>query len=309
MASTLSDGRGALVVGLEPDHEERLVGRRDVVDEVEADHRQHALHAGDRLDHLLDLGDDRLGAVERGAFGQAQRGEEAALVLGRQEALGRDAVHPERHRGRDRHGEDDDHGDPDQPADDPGVAVAAPVDGAQHMAHRPRPVSPRFSSTEQSAGLRVSALIAEITIEVETATANWRNSVPLRPGRNATGTNTDSSTRVMAITGPVISAIASLVASGIERSGSLLDHALDVLDHHDRVVDHDADRDHQRQQRHGVGGVADHQHHREGADDRHRHGHEGNQRRAQLAEEQEHHDRHQHEGDDQRMDHLGRRSR
>ena len=56
-------------------------------------------------------------------------------------------------------------------------------------------------------------------MEVETATANWRNSWPLRPGMKATGTNTDSRTRVMAITGPVISAIASLVASGIDSSG------------------------------------------------------------------------------------------
>ena len=63
-------------------------------------------------------------------------------------------------------------------------------------------------------------MIAEIIIEVETATANWRNSWPLMPGMNATGTNTDSSTRVIAMIGPVISAIAFLVASGIDSSGS-----------------------------------------------------------------------------------------
>ena len=54
----------------------------------------------------------------------------------------------------------------------------------------------------------------------DTATANWRNSWPLMPGMKATGTNTDSSTRVMAMIGAVISPIAFLVASGIERSGS-----------------------------------------------------------------------------------------
>ena len=34
---------------------------------------------------------------------------------------------------------------------------------------------PGFSSTEQSAGESVSALTAEISMAVETVTANWRN--------------------------------------------------------------------------------------------------------------------------------------
>ena len=56
-------------------------------------------------------------------------------------------------------------------------------------------------------------------METDTATANWRNSWPLTPGMKATGTKTDSSTRVMAMIGAVISPIAFLVASGMERSG------------------------------------------------------------------------------------------
>ena len=63
-------------------------------------------------------------------------------------------------------------------------------------------------------------MIAEITIETETATANCRNSCPLIPGMNATGTNTDNRTSVIAMIGPVISAIAFLVAIGIDSSGS-----------------------------------------------------------------------------------------
>ena len=133
-------------------------------------------------------------------------------------------------------------------------------------------VPPRFSSTEHSAGLSVSALIAEMIIAVETATANWRNSWPLMPGMKATGTNTDSSTRVMAMIGAVISRHRLLGRLGDRKLGLLLDHALDVLDDHDGVVDHDADGQHQRQQRDGVGGIADQQQDGEGADDRHRHG-------------------------------------
>ena len=51
-------------------------------------------------------------------------------------------------------------------------------------------------------------------------TANWRNSVPVRPGMNAIGTNTDSRTRLMARIGPVIWRIALRVASAGDRSGS-----------------------------------------------------------------------------------------
>ena len=63
-------------------------------------------------------------------------------------------------------------------------------------------------------------MIAEISIDTETATANWRNSSPVMPGMKATGTNTDRRTRVMAMMGAVISPIAFLVASLTERSGS-----------------------------------------------------------------------------------------
>ena len=63
-------------------------------------------------------------------------------------------------------------------------------------------------------------MIAEITIETDTATANCWNSWPLMPGMKATGTNTESSTSVIAMIGAVISPIALLVASFAERCGS-----------------------------------------------------------------------------------------
>ena len=71
-------------------------------------------------------------------------------------------------------------------------------------------------NTAHSAGDSVSALIAEMIIETETATANCRNSSPEMPGMNATGTNTDSSTSVMAMIGAVISFIARRAASAGE---------------------------------------------------------------------------------------------
>ena len=74
--------------------------------------------------------------------------------------------------------------------------------------------------TEHKAGASDRALIAEISIETETATANWRNSSPVMPGMKATGTKTESSTIVMAMMGAVISPMALRVASLTESSGS-----------------------------------------------------------------------------------------
>ena len=97
-------------------------------------------------------------------------------------------------------------------------------------------------------------MIAEISIETETATANWRNSSPLMPGMNATGTNTESSTSVMAMIGACDLAH-GLAGRLLGREVRLLLHdALDVLDHHDGVIDHDADGEHEGQQGHGIGG-------------------------------------------------------
>ena len=84
-------------------------------------------------------------------------------------------------------------------------------------------------------------------------TANCRNSVPETPGMKATGTNTESSTKVIAMIGPVISAIAFLVASAGAQVRLLLQHPFDVLDDDDGVIDQNADRQHHCEQRNGVG--------------------------------------------------------
>ena len=71
----------------------------------------------------------------------------------------------------------------------------------------------------------------------------------------------------------------------------------DVLEHHDGVVDHQADGQHRGQQRQRVDRIIE-RHHDDGrGDDGHRNRDRGNQRGAQRAEEQEDHDQHQ----DQRL--------
>ena len=69
------------------------------------------------------------------------------------------------------------------------------------MPRMTRPMMPRLApvwrrNTPHSAGDRVSAFIAEITMAMLMVTANWRNRLPDRPGMKAIGTNTDSSTSV-----------------------------------------------------------------------------------------------------------------
>src|SRR5215510_2874051 len=94
------------------------------------------------------------------------------------------------------------------------------------MALRTYFMGPRLGPCEarsrmlQRAGLKVRALMAEMTIETDTATANCRKSWPLMPGMKATGTKTDNRTSVMAMIGAVIWPIAFIVASLGERFGS-----------------------------------------------------------------------------------------
>ena len=120
----------------------------------------------------------------------------------------------------------------------------------------------------------------------------------------ATGTNTDSSTSVMAMIGAKICPIATLGRLAGRQLGMLLHHLLDRLDHDDRVVHDDADGEHDRQQRDGIGRIADRVQHDERADQADRHGDRRDERRAQVAEEQIDDQHDQDEGLDQRLLHL-----
>ena len=83
----------------------------------------------------------------------------------------------------------------------------------------PRWAPPWRRNTPHSAGDSVSAFSAEISMATQIVTANCWNSTPDSPGMKAIGTNTDSSTSVMAMIGPVICVIASFVASRGGMSG------------------------------------------------------------------------------------------
>ena len=71
---------------------------------------------------------------------------------------------------------------------------------------------------------------------------------------------------------------------------------LDVLHHHDGVVDDDADGQDQAEQGEVVQGEMRREHHREGADQGHRNGDDRDQSRPPALQEDDHHDHHEHQG-------------
>ena len=101
---------------------------------------------------------------------------------------------------------------------------------------------------------------------------------------------------------------------GIERPAMLRLHMpVNILDHDDGVIDHQADGQHQRQQRQEIDRVSQRQHHEEGADQRQRHGNDGDDDGAQASQEEEDDEGHDderfrqrfHDLDDGGVDELG----
>ena len=88
---------------------------------------------------------------------------------------------------------------------------------------------------------------------------------------------------------------------GVMAGHALLDIVRGAFDHDDGVVDHDADREHDRKQGRDVDGEAERRHRRKGADDRHRHGGRRHQHRAPVLQEDQDHDEHEQAGLDQRL--------
>src|SRR6266851_4796359 len=64
----------------------------------------------------------------------------------------------------------------------------------------------------ESAGVSVKALNVEMATENAMVSANWRNKIPVVPGNNATGTNTETKTSEVAITALATSFIATEAA-------------------------------------------------------------------------------------------------
>ena len=153
------------------------------------------------------------------------------------------------------------------------------------------------SSSADSAGDSVSALKAEMITDTAMVTANCWYSRPVMPGMNAVGMNTADRMMAMAMTGPETSSMPLSAASLGDKP--LLDVVLHDLDDHDGVVHHQADGQHQAEERQRVDGEAEQREQRERADQRHRHRQQRDERRAPALQEDEHHDDDEHDGLDQ----------
>ena len=88
---------------------------------------------------------------------------------------------------------------------------------------------------------------------------------------------------------------------GVIRTQTSVDALLDVLDLDDRIVDENADHEGEPQQGHHVQAEPEHVHEEEGRNQRDRHRDGGDQRRAPIAQEDEHDERSQQHAFEQRV--------
>ena len=165
-----------------------------------------------------------------------------------------------------------------------------------------RPAKPRLLCTTRrnrlhSIGVSVTDTTPEIRIAVVIVTANSRNSRPSIPLMNRIGMNTAASDVVIVrIVKPISREPLSAASSG---AFAVLHVPHDVLEHHDRVVDDEADREDERHHRQVVQAEVQHLHDGERAEDRERQRQRRNERgRAVVQEQVDHADdedqRHQH---------------
>ncbi len=84
---------------------------------------------------------------------------------------------------------------------------------------------------------------------------------------------------------------------GLQRGFAGFQIAVDILDHHDRIIDHETGRNRERHQREVVEAVSEQVHHAKSSDQRKRNGDAGDDGCRQIPQEQEHHHDHQHDGE------------
>ena len=258
-------------------------------------------------DDLVGVGHRLFGPLQRGRIGKLDRRQEIALVLVGNEAGRHPAEAPTGqvkqpavdHQHQQAHAQQfsdrpqvsaDGEGkclveEPEEPAEQEVETPAragrgARAAGLSKMAHR--------------AGLRVSELNAERTVETAIVKANWRKNRPVIPVMNTQGTNTRG--QHQADGDHRRRDLGHRLMGGGARRHPLFDMVFRGLDHHDGVVNDDADGQHQAEQRKRVEAEPHQRHGGESADDGHRHGDQGDQRRTPVLQEHQHHHGHQQHG-------------
>src|SRR5580704_16696753 len=284
--------------------QEGVVRQIAAVEQRIADDRQRVLYGRQVLQDILDALGHVAGPRDRGAIGQLDHDEEGPLVLLRQEAGRNNPGDAEDGAGKDsdrRQGQD---GQPQQRAHDPGIAVARPIDAAQHLRYDPA----AWSCVAQEQRAERGRQRQRIDRRDQHRSAD-RDGELAEQGAGDAGNEGDRHEHREQHQRDGDDGRGDLRHGPFGRFAwrqirLLLEHALDVLNHHDRIVDDDADRHDHGEQRHRVGGIPQPQQDREGGDQADRNRDHGNDRRTKAAQEQEDHDDDQDERLGQRVQHL-----
>ncbi len=268
---------------------------------------------------VVHAADDILGAVERRAIGQLREADQVLLVLRRHEAARNgleqaDGGHRQHHVDRHHHG---------LARDRLGDAAAVARSAAGEQA-----VEPLEEASEDGLHAAREAILGLIVPAQEQRGQGRRQREGVHRGDHR-GDGDRQRELLVELAGQSADEgerhehrgqherdrddrardFAHRAIRGLARTQPALDVSLDVLDHHDRVVDHDADGEHEAEQRQRVDREPEHAHDGERADHRHRHGQQRDDGGAPGLQEQ---DDDQHDEDDrldQRMhDGLDRRA-
>ena len=141
-------------------------------------------------------------------------------------------------------------------------------------------------------GVSVRDTKSEMSTATVTVMPNSKKNLPTMPFMNATGTNTATMDNVVAMTARPISEEPSREAC---IGGSPFLHpAVDVLEHHDGVVDQNADREGQSEHGHDVQREPKRLDEGKSRDDRRRQGHGADQRASHASEEDKDNEHSQH---------------
>ncbi len=309
--ATRQVGRLALVERLERD--EHDAGARAVGEAVDRQAREGhgAFHAGVLQGDVRHAADHVLGAVQRGAVGQLREAHQVLLVLHRHEAA-RHAVEQQRGQADQRQIDAQHDG---LAADHARCAAAIRFRrGTEHAVERAEdPTQAAFHHTRQQVLRRVMALEQQRGQRRRQRERVERGDdrrdrdrqrellVELAGQARHEGQRHEHGDQRQRDGDDGAAHLAHGLVGGLARRQPVGDVALDVLHHHDGVIHHDPDRQHQPEQRQRVDREAEHQHQPERADDGHRHRQQRNDRRAPSLQEQDHHQHHQRHRFEQRV--------
>ena len=308
LADHLLDGFLALVPVARRDENRRRAVAETTAEEIQAGKGDHVLDRGVLADDRVDLLDHRLGTRQRRAVGQVHRADVITLILVRHQAAGREL--PQRDRGGD-HQKVDRQRHQRAPHEEfhaalvmPGHAGEAAVEGAEEASRLVR----FFAFQQRHAECRRQRQRDDARNHHRDGDRHGKLPVEFASESAQEGDRNEHRAQHQHDRDHRPGDLAHRQQRGFARLlAFLVDDALDVLQHHDGIVDHDADREHHAEQRQRIDRIAEQQQADEGAQKRHRHGENGDERRAPVLQEHEHHQHHQQDRLAQRLHHLADR--